>query len=170
MAKESDSQTGVIEALSNLSLVQGHQGNYTDAIQLMDSVAQLYLNEEDYLNYGVSINNAAAHYYDQGQYLKAMEGYKKALNILDTIDREPFRKADVLRNIGKLNTRQNHLEEALTYFQEALNTYLEIDDYVYAGSTYIDMGSVYSDMSKETEAIEFYTKGFDIGKKVIMRA
>ena len=52
----------------------------------MDSVAQLYLNEEDYLlNYGVSINNAAAHYYDQGQYLKAMEGYKKALNILDTI-------------------------------------------------------------------------------------
>ncbi|MEP3210102.1 MAG: tetratricopeptide repeat protein [Maribacter sp.] len=164
VAKEKNKKVGVIKALSNLSLVQGHRGEYSEAIQLMDSVAQLYLDKGDYLNYGVSINNSAAHYYDKGDYLKAMQGYRRALKILDTIDREPYRKADILRNIGKLNTRQGNLEQALDYFESALSTYLEIDDYVYAASTYTDIGSVHSDLEDENKAIEFHKKAFEIAE------
>jgi tetratricopeptide (TPR) repeat protein/DNA-binding CsgD family transcriptional regulator len=164
LAKEKSKKVGVVEALSNLSLVQGHNGDYVSAIRLMDSVAGIYLNQEDYLNYGVSINNSAAHYYDKGDYLKAMQGYRKALAILDTIPREPYRKADVLRNIGKLNTRQGNLKQALDYFGQALETYLEIEDYVYAASTYTDMGSVHSDLGDENKAIELHKKALGISK------
>ncbi len=154
-----------IKTLSNLSLVYGHNGNYIRAITLMDSVAQLYLDRGDYLGYGVSINNSAAHYYDKGDYVHAMEGYKKALAVLDTIDREIYRKADVLRNIGKLNTRQDNLPQALEYFESALKTYIDIEDHVYAGSTYIDMGSVHDNLEEYGKAIELYKKGLEIGKK-----
>ncbi|NHF60032.1 tetratricopeptide repeat protein [Flavobacteriaceae bacterium TP-CH-4] len=164
IAKEKNKKIGVVDALSNLSLVQGHKGQYEEAIRLMDSVAQLYLDKGDYLNYGVSINNSAAHYYDKGDYLKAMQGYRKALKILDTITREPYRKADILRNIGKLNTRQGNLDQALKYFELALETYLEIEDHVYAASTYSDIGAVHSDLDDEIRAIEFYKKGLEIGE------
>ncbi len=164
LAKEKNKKTGVVEALSNLSLVQGHNGDYVSAIRLMDSVAEIYLDQGDYLNYGVSINNSAAHYYDKGDYLKAMQGYRKALKILDTIPREPYRKADVLRNIGKLNTRQGNQKGALDYFGQALETYLEIEDYVYAASTYTDMGSVHSDLGDENKALEFHKKGLEISQ------
>ena len=158
-------ETSVLpEILSNLSLVQGHKGEYLQAVKLMDSVAELYKQRKDYLNYGVSVNNSAAHYYDMGNYLEAMKGYRKALAIIDTIDREPYRKADILRNIGKLNTRQGNLSEALDYFEQALTTYLAIDDYTYASSTYTDMGSVYSDLENQEKALEHYLKALEIGK------
>jgi tetratricopeptide (TPR) repeat protein len=165
LTKERGDNTLAIKAISNLSLVYGHHGEYLEAIRLMDSVAQLYLNKGDYLGYGVSINNSAAHYYDKGDYLNAMKGYKKALTVLDTIDREIYRKADVLRNIGKLNTRQDNLPQALEYFENALKTYIAIDDYVYAGSTYIDMGSVQDDLENYEKAIELYSQGLQMGEK-----
>ncbi len=164
LAKKKNKKVGVVEALSNLSLVQGHNGDYVSAIRLMDSVAGMYLDQGDYLNYGVSINNSAAHYYDKGDYLKAMQGYRKALKILDTIPREPYRKADVLRNIGKLNTRQGNQKQALDYFGQALETYLDIEDYVYAASTFTDMGSVHSDLGDENKALEFHKKGLEISQ------
>ncbi len=162
LAKMNGVETGVVKALSNLSLIQGHKGDYASAIKLMDSVANIYLMKKDYLNYGVSINNNAAHYYDQGDYLKAMEGYRHALKILDTIDREPYRKADVLRNIGKLNTRQGNHNKALDYFSQALTVYLEIEDNLYAASTLIDMGSVHSNLEDDDQAIEYYKRGLEV--------
>jgi tetratricopeptide (TPR) repeat protein len=153
----------VLAALDNLSLVEAHKGNYITSNQILDSLGGLYLNDGNYLRYGVTINNIAANHYDQGNYLKAMEGYQMALKVLDTIQDEPYRKADVLRNIGKLNTRQNELTGALDYLNQALEIYLEIGDNLYAASTYIDIGSVHSDLGDYTKAIEFHEKGLKIG-------
>ncbi len=165
LSKENYHKDIVLTALENLSLVEAHKGNYLVSNQILDSLGTLYLKDNKNLRYGVTINNIAANHYDQGNYLKAMQGYKKALKILDTIKEEPYRKADVLRNIGKLNTRQNHLEEALTYLSSALSIYLEIEDNLYAASTYIDMGSVYSDMENFEKALEFYEKGLKLGEE-----
>ena len=155
----------VLTALDNLSLVEAHKGNYITSNQLLDSLGGLYLNDENYLRYGVTINNIAANHYDQGNYLKAMQGYRKALQVLDTIQEEPYRKADVLRNIGKLNTRQNELTSALDYLAQALEIYLEINDNLYAASTYIDIGTVHSDLGEYTKAIEFHEKALKIGEE-----
>ncbi|WP_165869314.1 tetratricopeptide repeat protein [Maribacter algicola] len=153
----------VLAALDNLSLVEAHKGNYIISNQILDSLGGLYLVDGNYLRYGVTINNIAANHYDQGNYLTAMEGYQKALKVLDTIQDEPYRKADVLRNIGKLNTRQGQLDSALDYLNQALEIYLEIGDNLYAASTFIDIGSVHSDLGDYTKAIEFYEKGLKIG-------
>ena len=155
----------VLAALDNLSLVEAHKGNYIISNQILDSLGGLYLGDGNYLRYGVTINNIAANHYDQGNYLTAMEGYQKALKVLDTIQDEPYRKADVLRNIGKLNTRQGQLDSALDYLNQALEIYLEIGDNLYAASTFIDIGSVHSDLGDYTKAIEFYEKGLEIGEQ-----
>ncbi|MEM9649111.1 MAG: tetratricopeptide repeat protein [Bacteroidota bacterium] len=165
LSKEDYHKDLVLAALDNLSLVEAHKGNYLTSNEILDSLGTLYLEDKKFLRYGVTVNNIAANHYDQGNYLKAMQGYKKALKILDTINEEPYRKADVLRNIGKLNTRQNHLKEALTYLSSALDIYLEIEDNLYAASTYIDMGSVYSDLEDYEKALEFHGKGFKLGKE-----
>ncbi len=163
LSKGKDAKDIVLAALDNLSLVEAHKGNYITSNQILDSLGGLYLSDRNYLRYGVTINNIAANHYDQGNYLKAMEGYQKALKVLDSIQDEPYRKADVLRNIGKLNTRQNELTSALDYLNQALEIYVEIGDNLYAASTYIDIGAVHSDLGDYTKAIEFHEKGLKIG-------
>ncbi|MEM8763617.1 MAG: tetratricopeptide repeat protein, partial [Bacteroidota bacterium] len=165
LSKKNYSEDIVLTALNNLSLVEAHKGNYVASNSILDSLGTIYLKNKNYLRYGVSINNIAANNYDQGNYLEAMEGYQHALKILDTIKEEPFRKADVLRNIGKLNIRQNHLEEALEYFSSALKIYLDVGDNLYAASTYLDIGTVHSDLENYEKAIEYHKKGLELGEK-----
>ena len=42
--------------------------------------------DKDYLRYGSALSDNGVHYFEQGNYPKAMELYKKALETYDTLD------------------------------------------------------------------------------------
>ncbi|WP_298238013.1 tetratricopeptide repeat protein [uncultured Algibacter sp.] len=155
----------VASALANISVIEGQNGNYAKAIKLMDSVAIINIKEKDYLNYGVTLNNRAYHFYEQGDYLNAMKGFQAALNVLDTINRDIYRKADVLRNIGKLNYQEKSYPKSIEYFTKALNIYNELDDFLYQSYCLVDIGNVYMGKKDFKKAIEFFNKSIKISRK-----
>lgn len=163
-AKKYNSNLMVASAMANISVIEGEKGNYIKAIKLMDSVAKINLKENDFLNYGVTINNRAYHYYEQGDYLKAMEGYLEAIRVLDTIDRDIYRRADVYRNISKLNAKQNSFEQALEYLFKALEIYKKTDDNLFEAYTLNDIGNTYHFLENHEEAIKYYEKSIQLSK------
>jgi tetratricopeptide (TPR) repeat protein len=163
-SKDFGSNRNLASAMANISVIEGQNGNYLKAIQLMDTVAKMNLADKDYLNYGVTLNNRAYHFYEQGDYVNAMKGFKAALNVLDTIPRDIFRQGDVYRNIAKLNYQEKDFEDALTYLDKANDIYENVDDYLFQSYVWTDIGNVYLAMKQYDNAIESYKKGLAIAE------
>ncbi|SHG28836.1 tetratricopeptide repeat protein [Flagellimonas flava] len=165
LASQHDLKDNVAGALSNLSIIEGDKGNYRNAIRLMDSVTQISWDNKDFLRYGVSLNTNGNNYYELGQYLNAMNSFKKALEVLDTIDREVYRRGDVYRNIGKLNYQQKDFNQAIENFTNAYEIYREVSDNQYSAHVLNDIGNVYIYFKDYYKAIEYFNESFEISQE-----
>jgi len=152
----------VRSTLKNLSILQAHEGNYKEAILLMDSVAKISLLDRDFLRYGSALSDNGVHYYEMGNYPKAMTFYKKALETYDTLDITTYHKADLFRNLGKLQNVQGNHNSALGYFEQAVNVYRVLGDNMFLANTLSDMGNVYSQQGEHSEAIENYKECLNV--------
>src|SRR6056297_2141937 len=161
-SKQNGIDRNLASAMANISVIEGQNGNYLKAIKLMDTVAKMNLKEKDYLNYGVTLNNRAYHFYEQGDYVNAMKGFKAALDVLDTIPRDIFRQGDVYRNIAKLNYQENDFEDALVYLNKANTVYEKVDDYLFQSYVWSDIGNTYLAMKQFEDAIKSYKHGLNI--------
>src|SRR6056297_275964 len=161
-SKDFGSDRNLASAMANISVIEGQNGNYLQAIKLMDTVAKINLKEKDFLNYGVTLNNRAYHFYEQGDYVNAMRGFKAALNVLDTIPRDIFRQGDVYRNIAKLNYQEKDFEDALAYLNKANDIFEKVEDYLFQSYVWSDIGNVYLALKQYDNAIESYNKGLAI--------
>ena len=161
---ENDLDDNLVNALSGLAAVKGDLGDYYGAIKLTDSLLPLYEASHNYLSYGVALGNIARFYTNMGQYDRAMEGYIAALAVLDTIAEEPFRKADVLRDIGRINYEQGNYETSLDYFNQALVIYQQTHDNLYQSYTLDNMANANSAMGQMEEAIVNFKKSLALSE------
>ncbi|MDC6388389.1 tetratricopeptide repeat protein [Maribacter sp. PR1] len=164
-SKEFGIQRNLASAMANISVIEGQNGNYAKAIMLMDTVARMNLEENDYLNYGVTLNNRAYHFYEQGDFVNAMKGYKAALSVLDTIPRDIFRRGDIYRNIAKLNYQEEDFKDALRYFNESNAIYTEVNDFLFQSYVWSDKGNVYLAIKDYGEAIKSYNTSIRISEE-----
>lgn len=155
-SKTMNDDSFVGSTLKNLSILQAHNGNYPEAIRLMDSVAQLSLHNKDYLRYGSALSDNGVHYYEMGNYPKAMDLYKRALNTYDTLEITTYHKADLFRNLGKLHNVQQNYDKAIDYFDRAIVVYRDLEDNYFHANTLVDVGNVYSSLKQYTTAIDKY--------------
>lgn len=152
-------------SISGQASIKGDRGDYIGAIKLNDSLLPLYQKLGNYLNYGIALGNTARFYNNMGQYDRAMEGYISALAVLDTIDEEPFRRADIQRDIGKLNYYQGNYEKSIDYFHQALAIYEETSDNLYQSYVLNDLGNTYVEMEDLDKALETYQKSKKISEE-----
>ena len=152
-------------SLSNLAQIEDAIGNYDYSIKLKDSVSNMYLQSKSYLQYGISIGDIANTYINKGDYEKAIIGTIKALKVLDTIDREPFRKADLYRQLGKVNYYQGNYTKSIENFNLALGVYEDTADNLYKAYTMVDIGNSYVEMEEHEKALEYYQRSKAISEK-----
>ena len=155
-SKKDNDDSFVRSTLKNLSILEAHEGNYEEAIQLMDSVAKISLVDRDYLRYGSALSDNGVHYYEMGNYPKAMAFYKKALETYDSLEIDTYHKADLFRNLGKLHSVQGNHKSSLGYFDQAVEVYRELGDNMFLANTLSDMGNVHSLMGQHHIAIDKY--------------
>tara|TARA_Y100001933_G_scaffold52185_1_gene51148 strand:+ start:5293 stop:7146 length:1854 start_codon:yes stop_codon:yes gene_type:complete len=153
------------DAMNSLANIESRKGNYDTAIWMIDSLSSIYLDLKDYFKYGIALGNIATNYRNKGYFALAMDGYMKALKVLDTISKEPFRKADITRDIGKLNLNQGNSNASIKYFEEALRIYEESSDNLYMAYTLMDIGNAYKDIGDYEKAIHHYQKSISISEK-----
>jgi len=152
-------------SLSGLANVMADNGNYPEAIKLHKILAEKYEKSKNFLNYGIMLGNVARCNYHLGNYPESMRDYLAAIRTLDTIPREPFRKADILRDIGRLSYIQANHEESLDYFEKALSIYERTEDNLYQAYTLNDMANTYDAQNLNDKALEYYLKSLVISRE-----
>ncbi|MDT0539795.1 tetratricopeptide repeat protein [Croceitalea sp. P059] len=152
-------------ALSGKAIIKADTGDYFGAIQLNDSILPLYKKMNNYLGLGITLGNSARSYQTMGQYDRAMAGYIDALKVLDTIDKEPFRKADILMDIGKINYSQGNYNQSIEYYNQALEIYENTTDYLYQAYLLNHMANTYVELGALEIALKTYQQSLTISKK-----
>ncbi|MFD0797582.1 tetratricopeptide repeat protein [Maribacter chungangensis] len=154
----------VSSTLQNMSIIKAHNGAYKEAIRLMDSVAAINLRAGDYLDYASALVDTGVHYFEMGNYPKAMTLYKRGLEIYDSLETKTYLRADLYRNIGKLHSMQNNVGKAVDFFDLAIKEYRRLEDNLFLANTLTDLGNAYSANKKRRAAIDSYNESLRIAK------
>ena len=109
-------------------------------------------------------------YSKRGNFIKALEQYKKGLEFGNQLDSDPI-LASIHRNIGFIYNKEGHYEEALNEYLEELRI-LQSDDQGNKGNiekcydkivdNRISLGYVYSQQSHFDSALEQYRQGLEM--------
>ncbi len=164
-AKKLSDKLLLTSSLLNLANIEDTLGNYDIALKLKDSVSEIYLRSENYFRYGIALGDAANTHINKGDYEKAMVGTLKALKVLDTIDKEPFRKADLYRQLGRINYFQGNYQKSINDFEEALEIYKSTADNLYQSYTLVDIGNIYVELDDYEGALFYYNKSKTISEE-----
>ncbi|MDH7447998.1 tetratricopeptide repeat protein [Aquimarina sp. 2201CG14-23] len=165
LAKASEDRVMISKSYSELAQIAQDEGNFDKALDLRDFANEEFKKANDYLNYGIGIGSKAIIYNDKGDFKTAVEQSLLALRILDTIDREPYRKADINSQIGDIEARRHNLLQAIQYYQDALKIYTETNDNIYISNTHIKIGESYQSLGKLDKAKEHIELGLHIAIK-----
>ena len=150
---------------SALSELQSTQGRYDNAIELKDSVINLYTNKNDFYRLGVTLGQKGAIYMKKGNYKIALEESLKSLRMLDTIDK-PIRKADALSQLGDIEFELKNFQNALAYKTSSLNIYKKYEDHIYESSTLNEIGRILYHSGELEKALTTFEKSLQIAKEL----
>ncbi|NER15640.1 tetratricopeptide repeat protein [Spongiivirga citrea] len=162
LAEKNNDLAMIAKSISSLALMERDQNK---AIKMRDSAGQIYLELKNYLNYAINIGAKAQLINNMGDHTEAYRQSLEALRILDTIDSEPYRKADINVQLAKIEEKRNNRKEAIKYYEDALEIYLKTDDFVYQSNAYVEIGFTYFNEKQYDEAIINLEKGLQLAKK-----
>jgi tetratricopeptide (TPR) repeat protein len=160
--KTFDDQPHYASTISAISDIERRRGNYTKAISYIKEAITIHKTINDQLRYGIGVGNLGGIYDDMGNKKLAIEKSIEALRILDTVTQEPWRKADILRGIGRIELNRKNFKESLTYLNKALNVYKDTNDNIWQAYTLTDIGNNYLDSKQYDAAEKTYLKALEI--------
>ncbi len=104
-------------------------------------------------------------YFRMGDYPKALEAYKRGLDIAEkTNDKEGT--ALLLLRTGYIYHDNGDIIMALTYYQKCLKIFEEINDLDGIGSVYNEFGSIYLREKEYAKALDYYQKSIAINNQL----
>ena len=160
--QENMQQAYAISALANIKALEG---DFEGSIASYERANEIFKQEEAFFDLGIGIGNVASIYMAKGNNKIAQIKSFEALKVLDTFQRDPYRKADILRRIGHIQYNVKNYPESINYYEQALDVYLNTEDNVYASETYIDIGTSYSESGQYFKAIDNFDKCLEITEK-----
>jgi len=164
------------DAYNNIGYIYKHQGKVVAAIHFYEKSMEILKSIGNKRGEAVAYNNIGTIFQQQGNFKKSLEYFKKSLVIKEEIgDKEGL--ALSLNNIGALyqdqvegvihitNENDSLLNNALHYFDRALEIQKEIDDESGTATTYNNMGTIYEGKKDYQKAISYFKKAYLIQKK-----
>ena len=131
-------------------------------------ISQQALKLAQKLNFTLGIANAnnaiAVSYYFHGNYVQAVEYYKKALaNHQKIANKKGVSRA--YNNLGVLYSKKGDYTNSLEYYHKALAIQEELNDERLMAKSYNNIGNIYQDLREHTKALEFHQKALAIKQK-----
>ncbi|WP_289644648.1 tetratricopeptide repeat protein [Maribacter aestuarii] len=152
-------------ALSDIGNHYGLYGEYEKSFETYEEAIELFKKVNDYVRFGVTTGHLGTIHMTKGNYNIAQLKFSKALQILDTLDTEPYMQADILRKIGHIQYNLKNYQESIDYYEKALKVYLATDDNVFAAEAYIDIGASFLDMGEKEMAISNFKYAIELCEK-----
>ncbi len=97
-------------------------------------------------------------YIRQGSYTSGLEAFQKALAYLDNLPNQISLRAQVLRGIGNIFFIQYKYDEALSFFDEALDYFRQTGDSSGVTLVYGGFANVYFETDRKELALTYYKK------------
>ena len=151
--------------LGTMADIERRRQNYATALSYLKEAVKAHQDINDQLRAGVSVGDIGNVYYDLGNYKLAFEKTVEALKILDTVQKEPWRKADLKRQIGRIEYARENYPSSILYLQDALRLYEETNDNVWQAYTLNDIANSYYDLDSLDTAINYYNKALVIAEE-----
>ena len=113
----------------------------------------------------ISYNNIGVVYINRGDYDKALEYFKQALEIRE----KSIGKADSYNNIGIVYNNRGNYDKALEYLKQALDIYEKVlgKEHPDTAASYGNIGTIYANRGDYEKAVEYYKLAVDIYEKVL---
>lgn len=104
-------------------------------------------------------------YFNTGQYIEALDAYKRGLKIAEEID-DKFGAAGFLEKIGFIYHDNADLVTALNYYQKSLELFEEIGEIGGISSIYNEFGSIYSAKMEYEKSLEYFEKALALNDEL----
>jgi tetratricopeptide (TPR) repeat protein len=165
----------MLEFLTNLGwsyFYRGHYNKATASFSQAISIFDVYLGhhpssqEINPMNYAKLLNNKATVYFKMGHYDSAIRDYKISLEYRQLHNAGKEYIAPTLQNIGGVCYKNNNLNEALDYFTQAFDLYVDLKDSAMMASLLINMGITQKALGDTTMAIASYEKALALVTKI----
>ena len=128
------------------------------------------LQTDDGVSYATLFNNLAGVYKDQGDYVKALEYYGKALAIKERVlGTDHPNTATTYNNLAVVYKNQGDYVKALEYYGKTLAIRERVlgTDHLDTATTYNNLAVVYEDQGDYVKALEYYGKALAIKERVL---
>ncbi|WP_412560871.1 tetratricopeptide repeat protein [Winogradskyella sp. MIT101101] len=168
--KEIKSTRGIIFTNHSISSIKQINGELDGAIALTkETLKSIQDNEEDGKSktkfIGAQHSALANIYIEKGSYRIALTEALKALKCFEEINHES-RKADVLKQIGDIESALENHKASIDYFKEAIEIYERIDDKMYAAYAHNSLGISYQNLKNYEEAKKHFDTAIQYAKTV----
>ncbi|MDI6851352.1 MAG: diguanylate cyclase [bacterium] len=164
------------EFYSRLSDVLAEQGLYSEALKYIDKAIELAFPQEAKNKNGLQEGQAAEvplykYYIEKGWILIRLGHYEDARVVLEQalINKNHLSKywEGTLYNVlGVLHAEISSPQDAISYYEKAIEIRESINDFKGLGASYIDIAIVYHDLGDMQKAIEYYEKAREIYKQI----
>ncbi|MEW4924995.1 tetratricopeptide repeat protein [Algibacter sp. 2305UL17-15] len=154
------STRGIIFVNHTLSTIESTNGNLDTAIEISKENIELIKNHEKEGEaktkfIGAQYNALANIYIEKGNYKTALIYAFKALKCFEEINHES-RKADVLKQIGDIESGLKNHESSIEYFKQALEIYERFEETFYAAYTHNSLGISYQNLNDYKTAETYF--------------
>ncbi len=105
-------------------------------------------------------------YIRKGSYAKGLESFLLALETLDQLPEEIKLRAATLRGVGNIYFIQYKYDEALSFYEEALEYFTLVDDEQGKALVYGNFANVYYETFELSRALEYYKKQLSISNRI----
>jgi len=112
-----------------------------------------------------AVNVIGIVYYNQGDYVKAIEYYTKSLKIKEELE-DKLGMAATFNNIGMVYYDQGNYARAINYYTKSLKIQKELGDKLGTANSYNSIGTIYADEGDYAQAIEYHTKSLKIKEEI----
>ncbi|TCK69265.1 anaphase-promoting complex subunit 5 [Winogradskyella wandonensis] len=168
--KETKSTRGIIFINHSISSIKQTNGEFDEAIAITkETLKAIEKFEKDgdlkTKFIGAQHNSLAGIYIEKGNYNLALSEALKAIKYFEEINHKS-RKADVLKQIGDIETALGNYESSISYFQEAIDLYKELDDKMYLAYAHNSLGISYQELKRYDDAKTQYNLGLENSRAV----
>jgi len=140
---------------------------FEEAIKAYEkSLHDLSIPEEDKIGFNILIGNC---YFFLSKLKEAEKHFKESLNILKRAENKIARlpaKSVALGNIGNIYHNLGKPDEALEYYQQALEINKKLRYEQGIAHNLSNIGTVYNDLGKHDEALKFQEEALEINQKI----
>lgn len=162
VAEQCQDRLGRGQALNNLGVIYGNQGDFEASLASLQQSLALK-DAHELAGRAATLNNIGTLFMELSEYERAVEYHRQAL-ALRVAEKNLDGQASVLGNLGNDYYREGNYRLALEYYQKALPL-RNPADHTWLGGTLNNIGNIYRYQSDFELALDYYQRGLAQAKQ-----